>query len=237
MSQSSPPAPNVLIENIEAVSVSSSQVSHRTAHLQRLFSPEKCVFGKIDPSSHLMTLLKDTLEFDDSFITRLEELGLSTPAILVNSFGLDTRSIARTFGLMGSHFVFGDPDTHDVGMFQTQTILLVTFCRTQICSGGFAKRKNKTWVGLKKMPKYSEDFEKWGSSWDEQVKMACTSQDLLYQGHQLMCDVRKLLRKWLRNDVVSDSSTIPDSTTPPQTKAKVAAQSSEDVFTSLKKME
>ena len=98
--------PDVVIENIEAVSHASSHApSQCTARLEKLFPSDKCAFGAIERTSHLYIVLKDCLGLPVHFLACLAALGLSTPAILVNSFGLDIRSIAHTFGLMGSHYV------------------------------------------------------------------------------------------------------------------------------------
>ena len=230
--------PSVIIENLGDVSVASSSApSRKTVRLQALFPSSKYAFGRINPTSRLMTVLRDSFSLPINFIERLEQLGLNTPAIIVNSFGMDPQSIARTFGLMGSSFVFGDTQ-EDADLYFAKTALLVTFSRTQICSGHFTKKRNKTWSSLRKSPSYSTSFEEWGSEIAESVQMACTSQELFQQSTKLMQQVRKLLRKWIRNETTaSDSSTLPDVQQQSQMSPQPSAETNETFMASLKRFE
>ena len=51
--------------------------------------------------SNLPEFIRMVLKLDASFITRMEQLGITTPQLVVNYFGLNVKSIAHSFLEMG----------------------------------------------------------------------------------------------------------------------------------------
>jgi len=202
----------VVIENIGDVvkdNASSIAPSRKTTRLRALFPPDTFCFKQMKRDSHLFELLSDKFGFEDHFIERLEKIGCNTPAIVVNTFGLDVRSLAKTLGEMGSMYAFGAPESGLEGSdpYTIKVGLLVTFARMQICSGSFHKKRKCSWASLKKQPSYSTTFEAWDDEFVEGIQMACNSQELHDKAVQVILEARKLLRKWIHQDKISDSST------------------------------
>ena len=95
------------MEQIDDVSIlSSSMPSRKTEKMTRLFPSNPSKFSSFNTESSLIEFLQHVLNLDSTFIARLEQVGFVTPTVIINRFGLDTKSIALSFSLMGSSHIF-----------------------------------------------------------------------------------------------------------------------------------
>ena len=76
---------------------SSSMPSRRTVRLAALFPSPVTRFGNFESDSHTIKLLRERLQLDASFITRMEQCGYIKMSIIINRFGLDTKDTNSYF--------------------------------------------------------------------------------------------------------------------------------------------
>ena len=183
-----PPAQVILddrsLSQGDEVSAISSQVpSQCTSRLAVLFQArDDGERGEL--SMKLAIVLRDLLTLDITFINRLTVIGLNTPASVVNAFGLDRQSIAKSFATMGPSHVLPQ-------QMHEQTMKLVMFARAQVLNS-FNKSKTlkKAWQQLKKKSSYNKYFETWGQSQFSQVKDFITDQSNLILAQYELKEIR-----------------------------------------------
>ena len=96
--------------HVSTISEASSSIpSNRTVKLSALFPSDQPRFGSFKKQSRVTDFLTGILQLDAPFIARLEQLGYVSMAVIVNRFGLDTRSITETFSIMGPKYIL-DPE-------------------------------------------------------------------------------------------------------------------------------
>ena len=90
----------------ELSNASSSYPSQCTTRLRGQFPIAEQPMHWDEMSSKLVKFLNGYLMIEISFLNRLSEINLFTPATVVNAFGLDRNTVAKTFAKMGPSYVF-----------------------------------------------------------------------------------------------------------------------------------
>ena len=183
--------------------VSSMAPTRCTARLEALFREEPNKNRKFEPSSKLASFLSEQLKLDITFISKLAQIGLVTPSAVVNAFGLDNRTIAGSFAKMGASHVL------DQQMYQ-QTQVLLMFARSQTLNFRMLRYKNmkQTWIQLKKGDKFDETFNSWKPDHFQKINDFIMDQSNIIIAQHEMREVRKIIRKWARNDACSIVSSM-----------------------------
>ena len=223
---------------ITASIASSSMPSRRTTRLAALFPSTKSRFGPFVLESKTLKLLQDTLQLDVTFISRMEHCGFTKISIIVNRFGLDIRSISKSFALMGPSHVL------DAQMY-TQTLNLVMFARSQILNMSFYKHDTQDWFALKKSAKYNKAFDKWNTSRIDDLEEFLTDPHFVFQATEEMKLIRQKIRNWINKDDITINGSIkasfktPSMPQPPQiaeiNKGELSQSSFKTIETDLKK--
>jgi hypothetical protein len=202
---------------------SSAMPSRRTVRLAALFPTNKDRFGKM--KANILIFLQETLGLDVTFISRMEQCGFITMSIIINRFGIDIRSIAKAFAMMGPSHIL-DHQMHE------QTMNLVMFARSQILKGNFMKPSDaeKSWQELKKSSKFNGAFDNWRPSKVEDVLEFLTDPNHITVAQREMHQIRAKIRSWINNESISISS---NSTKTPKGKSPMPISSSlQDSFKS-----
>ena len=112
-------------------------------------TPVKKKSSIFPPDSILPTFLKEVLGVEIDFLDRLQEMGCTTPAQVINSFGRDPKAIAISFMKLAPAYVLSQKH------YKSST-MLVMFCRYHILQGYFTKPETKqnSWHKLRVI----EDF-------------------------------------------------------------------------------
>ena len=84
----------------------------------------------------------------------MEQCGYVSITVIVNRFGMDVRSIAKSFSMMAPSHIL------DIQMHQ-QTLNLILFARSQILNGHINLPDHQKWEDLKKSSKCNKPFENW----------------------------------------------------------------------------
>ena len=188
---------------------SSNAPSNRTERLANLFPDDKSRFSKFKADSNILKLLKEIINLPEPFIARMEAVGYTTPAIIVNRFGLSQQSIAESFALLGPSYVLDQP------MHQS-TMSLVMFARSQVLKGHIIKSPGfrKSWSALKKVPAYNRTFNKSNDDAIEELKEILTDTKLIREAEKEMRGIRSKIRKWARSGAVSGNQDGSTTTAP-----------------------
>ena len=120
--------------------------------------------GNISQSTNTLStklklfLGKGTLKLEEKFLQRLETSGYTTPSLIVNAFGLDINTVAKSFINLGDQFIFNTPN-EPIDM-ESQGTLLHMFARSQILDGKMNKnpKVHQTWKAMKKDNTYDSEF-------------------------------------------------------------------------------
>ena len=101
------------------------------------------------PNSILPTFLKEVLGVELDFLNRLQDMGCTTPAQVINSFGRDPKAIAISFMKLAPAYVLSQKH------YKLST-MMVMFSRYHILQGHFTKPATKpnSWHKLRVI----EDF-------------------------------------------------------------------------------
>ncbi len=187
---------------------SSAAPSSKTERLAAMFPTNQVRFQPFSKDSNIFILLSEVLNLDSSFVTRMEACGFVLPSTICNRFGLNTRSIAESFSMMGTSHVL-DQQMH------AQTMNLVIFARTQLFKGDFVKSNKKPWKHYKKTSKFNRNFQSWDRYKLDEVQDALTNPSILEAARKEMRHVRATIRRWIRQDSYTpDSSVYHDVQTP-----------------------
>jgi hypothetical protein len=202
------PEPQVelsLGSNSIASIASSSMPSRRTIRLAALFPQDVARFGTFEADSKPLKLLTEFLRLDSTFIARMEQCGYVKISIIINRFGLDTRSIAKAFAIMGPSHIL-DEQMH------TQTMNLVMFARSQILHWNFSKSPSevKAWKDLKKSARINKSFETWSEEKHTKLEDFLTDPDYISAARKEMKLIRSKIRSWITHDNISLTSYPPD---------------------------
>ena len=147
-----------------------------------------------------------------SFLNRLSEINLFTPATVVNTFGLDRNTVAKTFAKMGPSYVFPqsmrDPTTN-----------LVMAARALVLNFHFHKSKKvkKSWQQLKKSSSFNHYFETLDEREFQKIEAFLQDRNNRSLALQEMRSIRQLIRQWARTDdgsILSTRGAIPKLRTP-----------------------
>ena len=152
-------------------------------------------------SPSLVRFLNGFLRIEISFLSRLAEINLSTPATVINAFGLDRNSIATTFTQMGPSYVFPQ-QLHD------QTTKLIMVARALVLNFHFHKPKKvkKSWQQLKKTSSFNQLFENFNDNELKRVEAFIQDPTNHSLALQEMRHIRKLIRLLLKHDDSSIAS-------------------------------
>jgi len=190
------PPQEVHVDTDDDGSTTSSLVPSRcTERLKQLFpSPQKKAFP---PDTDFISFLQSELKLEASFLTRMVNIGISTPCQVVNAFGLDTPSIAKSFAKMGKAHVL-DPQGYD------QNTRLLLFARGQILNFKVLKEDNKrSWHDQKKKGKYNQAFKRLTDRNKSRIVTFVNNESNIILARHEMSAVRKMIRKWVKNDACS----------------------------------
>ena len=210
-----------VIENLEDmvnhdnVSVlSTSTPSRKTERLKRLFPDSSSRFSSFKPDSTLVEFLRHVINLDPTFIARLEQVGFVTPTVIINRFGLDTRSIALSFSLMGSSHIFNTDVSESIRN-------LVMFSRKNILNGPFSRDANDTtnWKTLKKSSRFNKVFEEFSEEDIEDIRDFLTDPEMIQEADLEMKRIQNTIKNWIKKD---DCSLMPQ--TQQQTSKSTASQ-------------
>jgi len=150
-------------------------------------------------------------------------IGITTPAQVVNAFGLDTPSIAKSFAKMGKSHVL-DPQGYE------ENARLIVFARGQILRSKMVPESKPTsWYQLKKKSRYNRDFIRWLPRNRDKYQTHAYSKNTLIIAHHILSEIRKIVRKWIRNDAcnVQSSTSKPSSTS---TQSNPSSQGLENIM-------
>ena len=198
------------VNSLSTASVPSTKTpSRRSVRLGALFPPDKTRFSTFQPQSKTIDLLVHRLQLGPDFISRMEQCGYVKISIIINRFGMDTKTIAKTFAMMGPSYVL-DQNIH------AETMNLVMFARSQLLKWQFEKPCSKPIT--KKNTKINASFEKWSVTKYDKLEEFLTDPDNISLAQKEMKMIRSKIRSWINNDAVSrtGTSSTPKIVTTPQ---------------------
>ena len=184
---------------LETSSYQSSTLSScRTARLAALF-PNKRKAGKFKPNSKILQFLREGCNASIEFLARLENVGYTSAATLVNRFGASDTSIANTFALMGPHYILDEDH-------QGTCLQLVIFARTQFLRETTSKGRfipvfddtSEEWQIHKKDHTFSQHFEQMGEYEYENLFDDVGNADFIEEAQTLLQGTRQQIRAWIR---------------------------------------
>ena len=188
------------IDSLDANTLAfSSMPSRRTEKLAALFPSTHIRFRTFDVNSKTLHLLSVVLKLDSTFITRMEQVGYVKISIIINRFGMDTRSIAKAFALMGPSHIL-DPQMY------IQTMNFVMFARSQILKMQYTKPDSQPWV--KKSAKYNAAFEKWKANRFSDLEDFLTYPSYIILATKEMRLICSKIISWITQDKISVSGSI-----------------------------
>ena len=119
-------------------------------------------------------------------------------SIILNIFGMDTRSIAKTFAMMGPSHIL-DPQIH------LQTMNLVMFAHSQTPKWHYLKPflQLKSWKDLKNSSRTNSYFEKWDIGKYDKLDKFLTDPDNISLAQKEMNIFCFKIRSWINNDYIS----------------------------------
>ena len=204
---------NYTATNVSSIA-SSSMPSRRSTRLAALFTPDNNRFGNFDSNSTALAILTGRLRLDVTFIARMEAVGYIKMSIIINRFGLDIRSIARAFAVMGPSHIL-DEQVH------TQTMYLVMFARSQTLNWEFLKADpDILWKNCRKHSRTNAAIKNWTDIKHDQLDEFITDPTILELARKEMRMIRAKIRSWIKNDQVSVCSYNNPTWYPPVTTLK-----------------
>ena len=192
----------------------SSQLSQYSASMLLPFiKPTTLNPVYIAKDAKLHSILKETIGLSDEFIKRLGDCGIHTPQRVVNTFGdPDLRNVATAFATLGAEHVLNQASYESNDK-------LIMFCRSELFGPFFEPTNPGSWKQKFKRAKYNDVIEGWNlrkrNGPLEELNSVLENPGNRSNARNVMAQVRKKLRKWVRDGARSDAKSASTLTTKP----------------------
>jgi len=185
---------------------SSVDPSNRTVKLSALFPENKSRYKEFDLDCRCLAYMKYACNIDIFHIARLQNVGIVTPAFIVNRFGADTISIAETFAMMGPSYIL-DKAARLPAMY------LMIFARTELLKGTEHEGEfdlpistTTEWRKYKKNSTYSKAFQEKTDDDFEDMMDVMTDPSILRKAQEELKKVKALIRQWIKSSPTDSES-------------------------------
>ncbi len=163
--------------------------------LTKLFptaTPREDVKERITTDTLLYTLLVNTFGLPTEFVTTLNNNGITTPSRIVNKFGTENETVAKSLAQYATTFLFNKQ--------QYQPLLnLFMYCRLTTLKGCISKKGKKgTWQSYEKGERFNEEFSKFGNEDMVNIKEKIGDTTLRHQARSQFTMIRNTVKNWIK---------------------------------------